>query len=227
MKVKKPSHHLLALLLCSALLVTLFSCDKGETYADMKKKERSAIDNFIRDNSMCGPITVISESTFEAQGYTTNLENNEFVRFDSDGIYLQIIRQGEGKTMDEMAQERDNGEISKPIVCRFIEYDIKNASVTNNNYYTESVADEMQCSYVHSARSYQAYFVSGGYMYAKYGSVVPTGWLKPLDYIRLTKVSGREAKVRVIVPHSSGTANASQYVLPFYYEISYQLPANR
>jgi hypothetical protein len=31
------------------------------------------------------------------------------------------------------------------------------------------------------------------------------------------------AKVRLIVPHSSGTSNASQYVLPYDYEITYQL----
>ena len=35
--------------------------------------------------------------------------------------------------------------------------------------------------------------------------------------------TGKQAKVRLIVPHSSGTSNASNYVLPYYYEISYEL----
>ncbi|MDE7118722.1 MAG: DUF4827 domain-containing protein, partial [Bacteroidaceae bacterium] len=47
-----------------------------------------------------------------------------------------------------------------------------------------------------------------------------------IQFIRLTKVAGEEAKVRIIVPHSSGTANASGHVLPFYYEITYQIPPN-
>lgn len=218
---------LLAVLLCCAAAGPLTSCDNGETYADMKEREKNTIQNFINNNDRCGHINVISESTFAAQGYTTDVTRNEFVVFDSDGIYLQIIRKGEGKTMDEMAQENASGTVTKPIVCRFQEYDIQNASLTNSNIYTESVPDEMQCTYVHSARNYTANFVPGGYMYAKYGSVVPKGWLKPLDYVRLSKVDGEQAKVRIIVPHTMGTANAANYVLPFYYEITYQLPANR
>ena len=63
-------------------------------------------------------------------------------------------------------------------------------------------------------------------MKATYNSQVPAGWLKPLNYIKLTKVAGEEAKVRLIVPHTSGTTNASGHVLPFYYEITYQIPPN-
>ena len=65
-----------------------------------------------------------------------------------------------------------------------------------------------------------------GEMKNTYGSGVPTGRLKPLDFIRLTKVDGEEAKVRIIVPHSSGTSNASGHVQPFYYEITYMIPPN-
>ncbi len=209
-----------------AFLTTLASCSNGETYADMKEKEKDAIESFLENNSLCGHINVIDEATFAAQGYTTNLDRNEFVVFDADGIYLQIVRPGQGKTMVEMAQEDKKGEVTKPIVCKFFEYDIKNASQTNSNIYTNSVPDEMLCTYNLRARSYTASFTSG-YMSSKYGSVVPKGWLKPLDYVKMTKVDGVEAKVRIIVPHTSGTANASSYVLPFYYEITYQLPPNR
>lgn len=228
MKKRNIRKAVLATLLCAFGICALCtSCNDGETYADMKKKERSAIDNFVRDNTLCGPINEISESTFAAQGYTTNVERNEFVKFNSDGIYMQIIRQGEGQTMMEMAQERDEQTVSKPVLCRFLEYDIRNASMTNrNDLLGGSDPDEMLCTYSHQGRSYKASFTSG-YMKAKYGSVVPTGWLKPLDYVKLTKVAGSEAKVRLIVPHTSGTANAASYVLPFYYEITYQLPPNR
>ena len=62
-----------------------------------------------------------------------------------------------------------------------------------------------------------------GYMRQYHGEVVPTGWLKPLDFIRLSKDDSKIAKVRLIVPHSAGTTNASQYVLPYYYEITFQM----
>ena len=67
-----------AALMC---LTTLFSCDNGETYADMKEKEKKAIDRFIQDNEFTGPIKVISQEQFEAQDSTTNVDENEFVLF--------------------------------------------------------------------------------------------------------------------------------------------------
>jgi hypothetical protein len=80
----------------------------------------------------------------------------------------------------------------------------------------------MLCKYSHYSQSYTASFTEGR-MLNSYNATVPQGWLKPLNFIRLTRDAGKIAKVRLIVPHSSGTTNASGYVLPFYYEITYQL----
>lgn len=223
--MKKLLHLVLAAFAVSISMFTAISCNDGETYAEMKEKEKKSIEQFISKNSMIGPIKVISEEQFKSQGNTTNIDNNEFVLFTNDGIYMQILRQGEGQTMPEMAMERPDTTITKEILCRFFEYDIQNADTTYSNIYTPSVVDKMQCTYSHYSRSFTASFTSGR-MYSAYGSVVPTGWLKPLNYIRLTRESGKEAKVRLIVPHSSGTTNASGYVLPFYYEITYQVSPN-
>lgn len=209
----------------ATLASSLISCDDDETYADMKEKEKRAINDFIKDNDLCGPIKVISEQQFLANDSTTDTISNEFVLFNEDGIYMQIVRRGEGKTMVELAKEQSkDSTISKEILCRFFEYDIENAGYVCENYNYISVFDKMLCKYDHRGRQYTASFEQGGIMYGKYGSVVPKGWLKPLNYIRLTKQAGREAKVRLIVPHSSGTQNASGYVTPMYYEITYQLP---
>ena len=205
-------------------LTTLFSCDNGETYADMKEKEKKAIDQFIKDNEFTGPIKVISQEQFEAQDSTTNVDENEFVLFNEDGIYMQIVSRGEGKSLVEFAKEQSSDStISKTVLCRFFEYDIEAGEMTINNIYSSSIVDKMLVKYIHRSRRYQASFIEGQ-MVGKYkSSVVPQGWIKPLDYIRLTRNSGRIAKIRIIVPHSSGTSNASGYVLPMYYEISYQL----
>ena len=208
-----------------AVATTFTGCDDDETYADMKDKEKRAINNFLKDNELCGPIKVISEQEFYANDSTTDTTRNEFVLFNEDGIYMQVVSRGEGKTMVELAKEQSkDSTISKEILCRFFEYDIENAGYVCENLSYISVFDKMLCKYDHRGRSYTASFEKGGIMYGRYGSVVPKGWLKPLDYIRLTKQAGRQAKVRLIVPHSSGTSDASGYVTPMYYEISYQLP---
>lgn len=210
---------LLSVLLLTALLT---ACSDGETYADMKKKERKAIDRFIENNNVIGHINWISESTFYAQDSTTDVSKNQFVRFNDDGIYMQIVNKGEGESIVEKAKAMPDSTITVTILSRFVEYDIKNADTTYTNKFTQAIVDKMICTYTHRGRSYKASFTEG-YMKQYYGSMVPAGWLKPLNFIRLTRTAGREAKVRIIVPHTSGTSNAQNYVLPYYYEITYQL----
>lgn len=198
------------------------SCKDGETYAEMKTKEKDAINDFIKHNTLIGPIKKIDESTFYEQDSTTNVEENEFVLFNETGIYMQIVRKGEGKSMAEMAEEQPTKTTSKNILCRFMEYDIENSDTTYTNYYSSAIVDKFLCTYKANSRSYSASFTDG-YMKMYYGSNVPSGWLKPLDFIKLTRYAGKQAHIRMIVPHSSGTTNASSYVLPYYYEIYYEL----
>jgi len=213
--------HLLYILPSLLFGLLAASCSDDENYAEMKKKERKAINAFVADNDLVGPIKVISESTFLAQDTTTDVEANEFVLFNEDGIYMQIVRRGTGKSAREMAMEKEDSTVNFRLLCRFMEYDIENADTTYSNLFTPSVVDKLQVNYSARSRSYTASFTEG-YMKSYYGSAVPEGWLKPLDYIRLTRQTDNIAKVRLIVPHSSGTSNAANYVLPYYYEISYE-----
>ncbi|MDE6721030.1 MAG: DUF4827 domain-containing protein [Bacteroidaceae bacterium] len=223
--MKKLLYTVLAVFVASMSMLTTAGCDEGETYADQKKKEQAAIERFLHDNDFVGPIKTISEAQFYAQDTMTDVSKNEFVRFNSDGIYMQIVRKGNGPSIIELAKARKDSTVTRPLLCKFLEYDIRDADTTYSNIYLSSINDEILCTYSQFSRSYTASFTSG-IMKTYYGSTVPTGWLKPLSFIRLTKVAGEEAKVRIIVPHSSGTANASGHVLPFYYEITYQIPPN-
>ncbi|MBQ8737630.1 MAG: DUF4827 domain-containing protein [Bacteroidaceae bacterium] len=220
--MKKILFYVIAMITVSTSMVSFNSCDDGETYADMKEKEKKAIRRFLDDNDFVGKIKVINESEFYANDTITDTARNEFVLFEEDGVYMQIVRKGEGRTMVEMAKEQEDSTISKMLLCRFLEYDILGADTTYTNYFTPTIVDKILCKYTHRSRSYTGAFTEG-YMMSGYGASVPSGWLKPIDYIRLTRNAGRIAKVRLIVPHSSGTTNASQYVLPCYYEISFQL----
>lgn len=223
--MKKLLYTVLAVFAVSISMLTTAGCDEGETYAEQKKKEQAAIERFLYDNDFVGPIKTISEAQFYQQDSMTDVSKNEFVRFNSDGIYMQIVRKGNGPSIVELAKARKDSTVTRPLLCKFLEYDIRDADTTYSNIYMSSINDEILCTYSQFSRSYTASFTSG-IMKTYYGSTVPTGWLKPLSFIRLTKVAGEEAKVRIIVPHSSGTANASGHVLPFYYEITYQIPPN-
>ncbi len=220
--MRKLFYMVLSVITMVCAVNAMTSCNDGETYADQKNKEKKAIQRFISDNELTGPITVISEAQFYAQDSLTDTAKNEYVLFNDDGIYMQIREKGKGPSMVELAKGMKDSTISKNILCRFLEYDIQNADTTYTNYPTPSIVDKMLCTYTRFSRSYSASFTDG-FMYKGYGATVPQGWLKPFDYIRLTREAGKEAKVRLIVPHSSGTTNASGYVMPYYYEISYQL----
>ena len=101
--MKKISYAIVLLL---ALVLTT-SCNDYETYSDMKEKERDAIERFIAKEG----IQVISEETFKAQGYTTNLSSNQYVRFSRNGVYMQIVREGCGEILEE------NKKVN--VLCRF------------------------------------------------------------------------------------------------------------
>jgi len=203
-----------------AFAAVLSSCNDYETYGDKKEKERNAIAKFISDSS----IVVITEDQFNQQGYTTNLNRNEFVKLDKSGVYMQIVREGCGEKLKD-------GESTR-LVCRFSEFDIleDTATVCNNDPNLSfggksvvAVPDIIQVS--RSSGSYTASFESG-IMYRVYGSAsVPSGWLVPLAYIKVGRPQSETddcAKVRLIVPHSQGHATASSNVTPCYYEITYQ-----
>ena len=207
------------------LAAVISSCNDYETYGDKKEKERNAIAKFISDSS----IVVISEDQFKQQGMKTDLSRNEFVKFDKSGVYMQIVRNGCGSQLEENKQVE--------ILCRFSEYNIKADSMLVRNdiaygahingiYYDLSAYPE-KMSVTRVGSSYTASFVAdNSVMYAFHGSTsVPGGWLVPLPYIKIgrpEKDGDEVAKVRLIVPHTQGTPDASSSVYPCFSEINYE-----
>lgn len=193
----------------------LASCRDNKTYADQKEAERSAINKFIADSA----VRVISEETFARQGYTTNVQRNEFVLIPSSGVYMQIVRNGVGEKIR-------NGETAD-VLCRFSERNLMTDSLqlSNNVPYYSSVVDKMTVR--NTSGTFTASFVRGESVMssALNTTEVPAGWLVPLNYIRVGRpeAEGDEiAKVRLIVPHTSGHNYARQSVYPCLYDIMYQ-----
>ena len=198
-------------------IVALASCSDSETYADMKKKERSAINRYIANQK----IKVISEDVFNAQNQTTNVDKNEWVLFDGTGVYMQIVREGCGKKLESGKTEK--------VLCRFNEYNIleSDSTLQCSNIYSYLWEVEKMTVKNTSGTFSGTFDKENSLMYSTYSSAaVPSGWLVPLTYIKLgipTSATDEIAKVKLIVPHSMGQSNASQNVYPCMYEITYQL----
>jgi hypothetical protein len=195
-------------------IIVFASCSNTETYADQKNKERAAIKRYIANKN----IKVIDEEQFFAQDSTTDVSKNEFVLFESSGVYMQIIRKGNG---EKLKPEKD-GAI---VLCRFNEYNLLESDSTlilTNILQYVWLADKM--SVTSTSGTYSASFIKGSsLMYTTYGEAVPSGWLVPMPYINLGGLSEEGvAKVKLIVPHTEGQQTASSNVYPCLYELTYQ-----
>lgn len=197
-------------MIMAVIATAWYSCDDVETYADMKAKEKAHINEFISEQG----IKVIDMETFKANGCTTDTAKNEFVLFKDKGIYMQIVRKGEGRMMED----GDRG----VFMSRYIEQNIETRDTLSGNLYASP--DYFTCK--RDGDSFSASFTQG-YMMSTYGnSAVPSGWLVPFSYITPGRPNDKAAKVRLIVPHSEATSLAAQYVYPTYYEISYEPEAH-
>ena len=211
-----------------ALTAVFTSCDDDETYAEQRETERKQIQAFIKKGCTVltsdgdtllkvDPITVLSEAEFAAQDSTTNVANNEYVLFKNNGVYMQIVRQGDGAKLAE-------GE-SETIINRFYEYNIAGDSIQAQNRLSgyEHLPDKMTVS--NTSGSLAATFISG-IMKSRYSTTsVPEAWLYPLYYVNIGRQDDPDseiAKVRLIVPSTVGQTDASTNVYPCFYEITYQ-----
>ena len=184
----------------------------AERTFEMLDEEDDAIAAFIRDSS----ITVISQSRFYAQDSVTDVSKNEYVQLAS-GVYMQIVDAG-------VEDEADTVKNNDVVLTRFSEYCIIEdpdrglyKGMTYSNLDIVYSVDAFR--YVETSTSIAGIFTEGYYMQTSYsgGTAVPAGWLVPLPYIR------NRAHVRLIVPSKMGSTYAMQSVVPFYYDINYQM----
>lgn len=183
------------------------ACDNSKTYAEMLDEEKDAVNAFIRKHN----IKVISEEEFEAKGYTTDVDKNEYVSFSSNGIYMQIVDKGEDK---------DTIRNNNVVAVRFVEADVKTNDTTCFNVVLPGFEDDFiyytypdVFRYVESGTTVAGVFLEGS-MYAKYGTTdVPPGWLVALKYIT------NYGHVKMIVPSKMGHQTANQYVNPYFYDL--------
>ena len=214
------------LCLVAAVAIVASSCSNTETYADKRKKENAAISQFISRETkiakslMSKPITVISETDFEKAGNMTDTAKNEYVLFETSGVYMQIIDKGCGDLLQSGYKTN--------VLCRFDEYNLLGDSLQLSNVSPRSTytfnPDKMVVSNTYG--TFTGVFTSSSYMATVYSSTsVPSGWLIPLRYVYLGRpetADDKIAKVRIIVPSAQGQSSASASTYPCLYELTYE-----
>lgn len=190
------------------------SCDNSKTYAELKEDEREAIRRFIELKN----IKVIDEDQFRAQDSTTNVANNEYVLFEESGVYMQVLNRGNGEVLADGRYE---------ILTRYWEEVIAEdgtSDTLSSNMNPNSFPYPDEFILTKTSNSLSASFAGYGAMYQAHGSAyVPSGWLLPLNYLKVGRENSGRSKVKLIVPHSEGTSTASGQVVPCHYEITYQM----
>lgn len=214
----------------------LQGCNKGITYADQKENEKDDIQSWIVKHDY----KIISEEQFYKQDSLTN--ENEFVLLKESGVYMNIIQRGKGKRI------LDDGRYT--IISRYLEIalsGIENFFVTGDtlsgnmklrNYpvfgpenwgLPQYMAQPDNYILTIDKNNYKASFKENSMMAYVYKTAsVPSGWLIPLRFLKPassipTLPSEDIARVKLIVPHSQGSAQAMKYVYPCLYEITYQI----
>lgn len=202
-------------LMFAMMFITMTSCDDVETYAEQRDRELSSIANYLTREK----IKVISEQEFLAKDTTTDVSKNEFVLFESTGVYMQIVNRGCGEKLKENESTR--------VLSRFTEYNVNGDSIqlSNNNLLYHYLVDKFDVRNV--SGSFYASFISGqSLMYNRYGNAsVPNGWLIPLSYIKLGRPEkdGEDvAHVRILVPHDQGQSSANSGVYACLYDLTYE-----
>lgn len=216
-KLKRRMKKLLFPLLLLVGALSWQSCSNYETYADQVEAERSAINNYIAKHN----IKVISETEFARQGDSTSVEKNEYVLFESSGVYMQIVRKGKGNKIAK-GERMD-------VECRFSERNLLTDSLVLSSFVPRFSAWLDKMSVTNTSGTFTASFTGkDGLMFRAYqassSTSVPSGWLTPFTYLLLARPSysaDAVARVHLIVPHDRGHNSAINSVTPYYYEIEF------
>lgn len=217
-----------------AAVLSFAACNDSETYKDMRDRELDSISSFLRKEN----IKVISEDEFTRRWNNnqrltdTAKNNNEWVLFNSNGIYMQVIDQGCGDYIRK-------GETADVLV-RFDEYNLSYAAemsdkcrtlsnkVPINSFYIDKMSvtntsGTFTGSFVDPKASLMA--ITYNSSYSGLSSTVPSGWLIPFSWVKIGRPKtddDRIAHVRLLVPHSYGTTSASGSVQACVYDMTLQ-----
>jgi len=202
---------ILAVLSLLAISSVLSSCKEEEmTYAEQKERETQQVRDWLDKHD----IDVISMRDFLMDTITNNPEtgpdssHNEYVLFEDNGVYMQIVRRGNDRKMNAGDTWKMNARYAEVYVGT-------GDTLTMNRFQLEPDVFAV----IRTGDKYTASFKSG-IMSRSYGNSVPNSWIMTMPFIKPGVLNSDGAKVRIIAPHNQGTQTAAQNVYPTFYEIT-------
>ena len=230
---------ILFVVIAFAALFSMFACSDTETYADQRNRERDSINAFLRNEN----VKVISEEEFKRRFELkktnkdevltdTSKDNNEYVLFESNGVYMQVIDEGCGNYIED-------GQ-SAEVLVRWDEYNIntranisddswQNGNVyINNSFYTDKMkvtntSGTFTAMFVNPALSWFAKCNNQSSYSNSISGTVPSGWLVPFSWVKIGRGNSEGesiAHVRLLIPHSYGSTSASSNVNASLYDMT-------
>ena len=187
----KNSRLHISILLITGFIAGLTSCQKGESYADLLKKEEKAVNWYLSGESV---ITEIPADSVFIEG-----EDAPFYKMDEDGsVYMRVINSG-----DKDVKPKDGDRV----YFRFSRMNLRNLYEADLEQWFGNSSD---LGTTNEATSFILgnYSLSSSYQYG-------TGVQLPLKYL------GYNSRVRLVVKSQAGFYNEQSQCLPFVMDIRY------
>ncbi|MCH5214095.1 MAG: DUF4827 family protein [Muribaculaceae bacterium] len=182
-------HYTIALM--ALVAAGLVSCEKGESYADLLKKEEKAINWYLSGEAV--EVTIPEDGNFEVG------EDAPYYRMDSDGnVYMQVLNMGDPDDKPEKG-DRVYFRYSRMNLRNFYEADVEQWVGNSNSLNTAGGATSFILGNLTLSSSYQ------------FGSGIQV----PLDYL------GYNSRVRLVLRAQAGFYAEQSECLPFVYDVRY------
>lgn len=171
--------------------ISLSSCEKGESYADLLKKEEKAVNWYLSGESV--EVSIPSDSLFITG------EDAPYYKMNEDGtVYMKVIDRGD---MKDRPQKGDR------VYFRYSRMNLRNLYEADTELWIGN-SSSLNPSTPSTSFIYGNYVLQSSYQYG-------TGIQLPLDYL------GYNSRVKLILKAQSGFYSEQSQCLPFVFDVRY------
>lgn len=175
----------------AVLGVTAISCNKGESYADLLKKEEKAVNWYLSGESV---ETVVPADSIFITGIDA-----PFYRMDVDGsVYMRVVDAGD---MNDRPRKGDR------VYFRYSRMNLRNFYEADLEQWIGNSSD-LSSSNIPTSFIYGNFTLSSSYQYG-------TGIQLPLDYL------GYNSRVQLVLKAQSGFYSEQSQCLPYVFDVRY------
>lgn len=187
----KHNDFLLPLALIFASIFSMASCEKGESYADLLKKEEKAINWYLSGESV--------ETEIPADSIFIAGEDAPFYRMDEDGkVYMKVIDSGDP---DDRPKPGDR------VYFRYSRMNLRNLYETDVELWSGN-SNNLTGSTAPTSFIFDNFKLKSSYQHG-------SGIQLPLNYL------GYNSRVRLVMKASAGFYVEQSQCLPYVYDVRY------